>query len=173
MATRSSYRRRLPHYETEGRSYLLTFCTVDRWILPPAARDITMKHILVEHRRTAMLHTFIVMPDHVHIVLTPLINSRGELNGIADILHGIKGVSGRKINQALDRSGPVWQHESHDHQIRNDESLRAKCEYVAQNPVRAGLVDSPDEYPWLWREWIDDVLPSVETLVEIEKKPPA
>ena len=123
-----------------------------------------------------MLHTFIVMPDHVHIVLTPLLDQAGHLNGIADILHGLKGVSGRKINQALDRKGPVWQHESHDHQIRNDEALRAKCEYIAQNPVRAGLVKTPDEYPWLWREWIDDVQPDVAAALEKadeKEKPPA
>src|SRR5687768_4705747 len=126
MAPRTWYRRRLPHYQTEGRCFLVTFCTENRWELPPLARDITMHHILIEHRRKAFLYTFIVMPDHVHIVLMPLPNERGEFNAIADILHGIKGVSGRRINKALGREGPVWQHESHDHQIRSEESLRAK-----------------------------------------------
>jgi putative transposase len=157
MPARSAYRRDLPHYQTEGRSYLVTFATKGRWELPAAARDIVMDNILFEHRRRAQLHTFIVMPDHVHIVLTPLLDERGYLNGLADILHSIKGISARRINKLLDRSGPVWQPESHDHELRSHESLRAKCEYVAQNPVRAGLVNSPDEYPWLWREWIDDV----------------
>ena len=39
------------------------------------------------------------------------------------------------------------------HEIRRDESLHEKIEYVCENPVRKGLVATPDEYPWLWREW--------------------
>jgi putative transposase len=157
MATRSAYRRDLPHYQTEGRSYFVTFSTKRRFELPPSARDIVMEAILFEHRRRAQLRTFIVMPDHVHIVMTPMIDGCGQLNGIADILRSIKGISARRVNLSLGRQGPLWQAESYDHELRNDESLRAKCEYVAQNPVRAGLVESPDDYPWLWREWIDDV----------------
>ena len=47
-------------------------------------------------------------------------------------------------------SGPVWQEESFDHVLRSDESLKEKCEYIRQNPVRKGLVMRPEEYRWLW-----------------------
>jgi len=67
----------------------------------------------------------------------------------------MKGVSARRINQLLHRSGPVWQDESFDHVIRSTERSRAKFEYVCNNPVRAGLAGSPDEYPWLWRPWVE------------------
>ena len=42
-----------------------------------------------------------------------------------------------------------------DRIIRWSDNLRQKCEYVANNPVRAGLVSTPDEYPWLYRVWVD------------------
>ena len=49
-------------------------------------------------------------------------------------------------------TGPVWQEESFDHVLRNDESLREKIEYIRQNPVRKKLVMKAEDYPWLWIE---------------------
>ena len=48
------------------------------------------------------------------------------------------------------RSGSLWQRESFDHILRRDEDLIEKAEYIANNPVRAGLVARPEEYRWLW-----------------------
>ena len=161
-ADRRSYQRRLPHYQSDHKSYYVTFCTQDRWVLPHQARDIVLEHLVAAHRKTTFLQTTIVMPDHVHMVMSPLERPDGVAYGIAEILRLIKGPSARRINQRLNRRGRVWQHESWDHELRNSESLRAKCDYVANNPVRAGLVEKPEDYPWLWRQWIDDV-PEVES----------
>ncbi len=54
------------------------------------------------------------------------------------------------VNKLLRRPGPVWDEESLDHVPRSDESWEQKREYIPQNPVRAGLVTSPEAYPWLW-----------------------
>jgi len=89
------------------------------------------------------------MPDHVHLVLTPLRDENG-LFSVAEIMQGIKSSSAHQINRALNRTGQVWQHESFDHVLRREEGIEAKVEYVIQNPVRAGLVRNISEYPWLW-----------------------
>jgi hypothetical protein len=54
------------------------------------------------------------------------------------------------INKLLHRDGPVWEEESFDHVLRSDESLKEKCEYLRQNPVRRRLVKRPEDYRWLW-----------------------
>jgi len=51
-----AYRRNLPHYQNDFQTYFVTFITEDRWILPPAARDLVMKHILFDHGRRMALH---------------------------------------------------------------------------------------------------------------------
>ncbi|HKB80903.1 MAG TPA: transposase [Thermoanaerobaculia bacterium] len=149
------HRRNLPHIQHDFRSYFLTFVTFDRWVLPATARELTMGHILFDHGRCMALHVAVVMPDHVHLVLTPGMNAMGWSHPLATILKGIKGSSARSINRRLKRIGPVWQHESFDHELRRDEDLRRKCEYVCNNPVRKGLASSADEYPWIWREWVE------------------
>ena len=92
------------------------------------------------------------MPDHVHMILTPLIDKqRGETFSLMRITQSLKGASARAINQTLHYHGPVWQQESFDHVLRSSEGLDASFDYVLQNPVRRGLVRDWREYPWAWQ----------------------
>ena len=95
------------------------------------------------------------MADHVHLLLTPLADEDGSTYGLAEILQAVKSTSSRSINRNLSRKGRVWQDESFDRLLRSDESIRQKAEYICANPVRAGLSQHEDDYPWLWREWIE------------------
>jgi REP-associated tyrosine transposase len=152
---RRAYRRHLPHYQSGGRTYFVTFVTRDRWCLPSEARSIALQHILIEHGWRAWIQAAVVMPDHAHVLLTPLTNARNEFFALQEIVKGIKGSSARSINKVLRRSGRVWQKESLDHELRHDESARQKGHYICENPVRNGLCMKQDEYPWIWREWIE------------------
>ena len=91
------------------------------------------------------------MPDHVHLIFTPLIHPvRLELYSLGEIMDAIKGASAHKINRLLGRNGKVWQTESFDRVLRCSEKLDEKVQYVSNNPVRRQLVSFPEEYPWLW-----------------------
>ncbi len=94
------------------------------------------------------------MPDHVHLLLTPMKDEQGWPYALPSILKLIKGVSARSVNNLMNRSGPVWQEESFDHVLRSTESRAEKLEYIRQNPVRRGLVARPEDYPWLWIEQV-------------------
>ena len=100
----------------------------------------------------AELHGVVVMPDHVHILLTPLRDAFGEEFSLPEILHSLKSFSAHEINKALTRRGAVWLDESFDHVLRSEDNLDAKIEYLRQNPVRRGLVRTPNLYRWLWTE---------------------
>jgi REP element-mobilizing transposase RayT len=104
-----------------------------------------------DHRNRYELFVALVMPDHVHLILTPLIDEqRQEVLSLVRIMQSIKGASARAINQRLSRNGPVWQEESFDHVLRSSKGLDAKVDYVLQNPVRQGLVSDWREYRWAW-----------------------
>jgi REP-associated tyrosine transposase len=143
-------RRHLPHLESAGKSYFVTFVTVDREILPPQARDIALACCIHHHTHAYWLHCAVIMPDHAHLILTPY-----EVSTLHEIVGAIKGTSSHRINQGTHRHGHLWQDESFDRIVRTSEDLRKKCEYVCDNPVRAGLVTSADDWPWLWREWVE------------------
>ena len=99
-----------------------------------------------------LLHAAVVMPDHVHLLLSALRDPSGWPYELHLLLHSLKSASAHSVNKALRTSGPVWQEESFDHVLRSYENLETKREYIRLNPVRRGLVKAPEEYRWLWLE---------------------
>jgi REP element-mobilizing transposase RayT len=147
------YRRQLPHLQVDEKPHFITFCTDHRWALPEHARSIVLESCLHDNGRRFDLKVAIIMPDHVHLIFTPLIDlAAREVWSLAKIMDAIKGASAHNVNKALHRKGRVWQPESFDHVLRCSENLDAKIQYVLENPVRSGLVSDWRAYPWLWRK---------------------
>jgi REP element-mobilizing transposase RayT len=147
------YRRKLPHLQVDDHQHFVTFCTHDRWVLPVRVRSIVLDCCLHDNGNRFDLRVAVVMPDHVHLIFTPLIDyEKMEVCSLAEIMDVIKGASAHKINRSLGRKGKVWQTESFDHVLRSSESLDAKIEYLLQNPVRQGLANEWQGYPWLWKK---------------------
>jgi putative transposase len=88
------------------------------------------------------LHSYVVMPNHVHILITPVVP-------VARVMAGIKGVSARHCNRILGRvEKHFWQPESYDHWVRNTQEYRRICRYIENNPVVAGLAARPEDWRW-------------------------
>ena len=150
MHAKYEYRRRLPHYQPDGKIFFITFCTYRRWRLTPRARDIVVEVCRRGDGVYFELLALVVMPDHVHLALVPRLTSEGTFP-VPSILQAIKGTSAHRINQELGHSGKVWQQESFDRALRREEQAEDKIDYMLENPVRAGLVRNPLDYRWLWR----------------------
>jgi REP-associated tyrosine transposase len=88
------------------------------------------------------LHAYVVMANHVHVLLTPKVEMQG-------ITKSLKGITARQANQILHRTGkPFWQDESFDHWVRNEAEFGRIRRYIEQNPVTAGLVEKPEDWQW-------------------------
>jgi REP element-mobilizing transposase RayT len=89
-----------------------------------------------------LLHAFVVMPNHIHVLLTPRV-------GMDAITRQWKGATARQANRILGRVGKVfWQDECFDHWVRNPVEFQRIHTYIEWNPVRAGLVARPEDWPW-------------------------
>jgi REP element-mobilizing transposase RayT len=146
------YRRQLPHYQKQQCTLFVTFCKLLPDPFSDAARSLVLRHCLHDHDKKLKMHAAVVMPEHVHLLMTPLPDPFGRAYPLLQILKMIKGVSARSVNKLSGRQGPLWQEESFDHVLRSEESFEDKVEYIRQNPVRRGLVKMPEDYPWLWIE---------------------
>jgi REP element-mobilizing transposase RayT len=93
------------------------------------------------------------MPDHVHWLMQPLSKSEDEYWSLSSILHSIKSYSAKQIPKVMKHIGTVWQDERYDRIIRNDEEFLNTWEYIRQNPVKASLAKTPEDYPFLWQEY--------------------
>jgi REP element-mobilizing transposase RayT len=120
------YRRRLPHFQPDFKIFFkivfITFCTCQRWILRPTARTIVADSCVAGSGLKFELHALVVMPDHVHLALTPLYGAEGPIP-IAEIMQVIKGASAHGINKLLNRRGNVWREESFDGALRKEEQV--------------------------------------------------
>lgn len=141
----------MPHYQPDYAAFFITLTTHARWRLPEAARDLVLETCLNGNGNKFQLHGIVVMPDHVHMILTPLSDQNGTFS-LAAIMQSVKGASAHCVNKLLSRAGPVWQQESFDRALRKEETVERKLEYMLLNPARAGLVRDPLEYRWSWQE---------------------
>jgi REP element-mobilizing transposase RayT len=149
MLRRYDYRRKLPHIQPDRSVFFVTFNTLRRSVLSDAARDMVLGTCIRGDGNRYELHAVVVMPDHVHLALSPNRDEDGVIS-IPEIMREIKSISSHRINRQTGHVGRIWQEESFDRAMRTAEDLELKIDYMINNPVRAGLVKSPDLYPWLW-----------------------
>ena len=90
------------------------------------------------------------MPNHVHMVYTPLCDDAGDYYAMSAIMHSLKLYTARRCNTLLERSGRFWQHENYDHVVRNDLERQHIINYVLNNPVKAGLVQDWKAWEWTY-----------------------
>ena len=157
-------RRKLPHWEAGGSTYFVTFRAARHSQaarlradepLSPDERTITLKACQHWDGQRILLHAAAVMPDHVHLLFTPLEKRPGEWWSLAELMHSIKGYTAKEIAELRSvelghgTSEAVWQEEYYDRIIRNEADFAEKWQYIVENAERAGF---SDVYPWLWVE---------------------
>jgi REP element-mobilizing transposase RayT len=128
--------------------YLDTTRDGPMWLQNPAVAEIVehamFREVQLQHCR---LHAYVVMANHVHILITPLL-----CPSVA--LQSLKGFSAREANRFLNRTGHAfWQAESYDHWTRSANEWTRVKGYIENNPVTAGLVHQAGDYRWssAWR----------------------
>src|ERR1039457_2898935 len=89
-----------------------------------------------------VLHAFVVMPNHVHLLATPPVE-------LAKLTKSLKGITAKRANAMLALTGsPFWQDESYDRLVRDEREFERIRNYIEGNPVRAGLVRDASEDRW-------------------------
>lgn len=143
--------RNLPHWELEGAVYFITFNTWEKLELTPAARQVVLNACKFFDRQRYQIFCLVVMPEHVHMLMQPLAKSDNKFWSLSSILHSMKSYSSKQIPKVMKHIGTVWQDERHDHIVRDEREFQVFWEYIRQNPVKAGLSLTPEEYPFFWQ----------------------
>lgn len=125
------------------------FITTQTWqrrklFQKPATAEIVINQLLAcRDRGFYQLHQFVLMPDHLHILLTP-----GSDHSLEQALQMIKGGSSHKIGTQLCTPWPVWQPGFHDRFVRDEIEYHNFANYIKQNPLKRRLAETPERYPW-------------------------
>jgi putative transposase len=101
--------------------------------------------ILFDYRdqRRFLLHEFVVMPDHFHLILTP-----APTVSLEKAMQFIKGGFSYRFKKEAGFQMDIWEKSFTNHRIRDSQDFESHRQYVYMNPVRAALVDSPASYPY-------------------------
>ena len=134
---------------SSGRAFLVMDRLLDQarygptYLRQPAVAEQVLASLEYGMQRDDFeLHAWVIMPNHVHLLLTPKVN-------VSKVLGSLKAGSAKRANSLLGRAGqPFWQDESYDHLVRNDKEFRRIEKYIEQNPVTAGLVANAEDYMW-------------------------
>jgi len=127
------------------RTFFITTVTWGRVpIFRVEARARLLIDVLLDYRGQGkfLLHEFVVMPDHIHVLLTPA----PEI-ALERAVQFIKGGYSYRLRRKMVNI-QVWQESFTNHRIRDSEDYSRRCEYIRMNPVRAKLVRAATEYPY-------------------------
>ena len=114
-----------------------------RYLKQPTIADIVIRSI---HTGVVLGHydlgAYVIMPNHVHLLIRPRVAPNR-------LMKSLKGSTAREANRVLGRTGqPFWQKGSYDHWVRDSREFDRIRAYIENNPVTAGLVRTPGEFPW-------------------------
>ncbi len=120
------------------------------WLRRPMVAAIVEATLRKGDGRDFRLRAWIVMPNHVHLVVDvwdlPL----------AKLVFGWKGASSREANRLLLRRGPFWQQDYYDTLIRDDAHLKRAIRYAEHNPVKAFLTKGARDWKWSSARYRDE-----------------
>jgi REP element-mobilizing transposase RayT len=134
------WRRNLPHRELAGSTYFITF-RLKTGRLSTEEVSLVLEHIKKGDPAYYDLFAATVMPDHVHMILRPKAGV-----SLSRIMKGLKGVTARLINARRGRRGGLWQDESYDRIIRDDEEMEEKIGYIFKNALKQALCNDGWDY---------------------------
>ncbi len=125
-----------------------TSTTGPHWLRRPEIAQIIVDSLHHFDEERYDLDCYSIMSNHTHVVFKPLPKTNGTYHSLSSIMHSHKRYTAWKANETLRRSGQFWQHESYDHVVRDERELNRIRQYVVNNPVKAGLVETWEDWPW-------------------------
>ena len=128
-------RKKIEQYEDSGKGA----CHLRNDAIGALVRD-ALKHF--DQERYTLI-AWCVMPNHVHV----LIETKPG-HPLSEVIQTWKSFTAKEANKHLNRKGAFWMPDYFDRYIRDEQHYRAAIEYIVQNPVKAGLVDEPAQWPW-------------------------
>jgi putative transposase len=129
-----------PRTGTSG-TFFITTITYNRRRLFQVPANANLFLETLQHYRALgayKLHAFVVMPDHVHLLLTP------NAKTISQVMNLIKGAFSRRLASNF----PIWQKGFADHLVLDAAHFESRRTYIHQNPVHVNLITAPELYPY-------------------------
>ncbi len=131
--TDADFRRRIETYLDQNYG--------SQWLTDPRIASLIQETILNLDGKSYKLIAWVIMPNHVHILIRPL-----DGHPISEIMQTLKSFTSHECNKILQRKGSFWYKEYFDRYIRNDRHFQATVKYIEENPVKSRLCKNPEDW---------------------------
>ena len=128
------------------------------WLKEERIADLMQEVLLQRYAELYTLWAYVVMANHVHVLLQPrLLTDKTEDEPkdekdyvkLSKVTQSLKGYTSLEANRMLQRTGKTfWQAETYDHWVRDEAEFQRIVKYIENNPVKAGLVEKPEDWQW-------------------------
>jgi REP element-mobilizing transposase RayT len=129
----AAFRKRVEEYLGSGYG--------ECWLKRREVAAIVREALKFHEGKKYELRSWVIMPNHGHVLFAPFPKIH-----LPDVMHSIKSYTAHEANKIIGRTGQFWQEESFDRYIRNAKHYGAVVRYIENNPVKAGLCGSPEEW---------------------------
>ena len=162
---------KLRHYDNLGTARFITFSCFRRQ--PNLITDVAKELFIAELNSVRVKYElkiigYAIMPEHVHLVILPSENLRLGL-----IIGELKSLVAKRYFATSGKPGGLkrvfWEKRCYDHNCRTLEIIIEKINYCHNNPVKRGLVESPDKYRWSSHNWYEGIRDVPLTIDEFEE----
>ena len=142
MTLRKHLNHETPHWVTPDADYFVTLCAEPRkqnHFCQPVTGKAVLDSIRIYHEKQIWYcHVAVLMPDHIHLIVC---------FGPDKMLSQVVGLWRRGLAR---NHGISWQRNFFEHRLRNEENVQQKADYILYNPVRAGLIENLQDWPYTW-----------------------
>jgi putative transposase len=135
---------RLTHRTHPGCTYFVTTDTFQKRVIfqvAEVARIVVKRLLACRDQGAFLLHEFVLMPNHLHLLLTP-----GSNTSLEKAMMLIKGGSSHEIHRVRGNKMEIWHSGFHDSTIRDAADFESRAKYIRMNPVVAKLAEKPEDW---------------------------
>jgi REP element-mobilizing transposase RayT len=127
--------RRIARFEDTGHGEAI--------LREPELAEVVQAKLVARHPECYRLIEWCIMPNHVHVLF-----KLAQRQSLGEVVRAWKGGSATEINRRLNRSGRLWMMDYYDRFIRDQQHLDNCRVYIRNNPVKAGLCEHPQDWPF-------------------------
>jgi putative transposase len=166
---------KLKHYDNLGMARFITFSCYRRqpYLIDDNTKELFVSQLnIARNKYDFKILGYVIMPEHVHLVLYPRTKMK-----MGVVIGEIKSLTARiyfaSCQNPMHERGVFWEKRCYDHNCRSTVTTIEKINYCHNNPVKRGLVDTPDKYCWSSYNWYKgclDVPLGIDNVEEIVVK---
>jgi len=131
-------------------NFIIKYKKSPDWLKNSEIAEKVIENLFFWNTKRYNLICYCIMPNHVHILIKPLLKNQDTPFSVTEIIKSHKSYTGKEANKLLVRKGAFWHCGFYDHYIRDNREFFNVIRYILHNPVKGGLIENYEDWKYSW-----------------------